>query len=113
MTLLRSLTRPIAIARPAAPMALSGKVLSIDHVAVQLRCSIDAVRRIPRSELPARQGPGKQLLYLGDDVLSYVSKKPVQKHSGWRGTRRDQLKNESKVVRLDSSPFERVRRNLA
>jgi len=53
-------------------------ILTVEGVAKLLQCTIDAVRRIPDSHLPAHQGPGKHLLYLRDDVITYV-----------RGTSRD------------------------
>ncbi len=47
-------------------------ILTVEGVAKLLQCTIDAVRRIPDSHLPAHQGPGKHLLYLRDEVIRYV-----------------------------------------
>ena len=58
-------------------MGADSEVLSIFDVERILRCSVDTVRRIPRTELPARDGPGKHLLYLRSDVLRYVAARPV------------------------------------
>ena len=44
---------------------------TINAVALVLRCNVDYVRRIPRSELPYAK-PGKRNLFLPDDVISYV-----------------------------------------
>lgn len=47
-------------------------ILTVEGVAKLLQCTIDAVRRIPDSHLRAHQGPGKHLLYLRDEVVTYV-----------------------------------------
>lgn len=47
-------------------------VLTVEGVAKLLQCTIDAVRRIPDSHLPAHQVAGKHLLYLRDEVIGYV-----------------------------------------
>ncbi len=52
------------------------EILSIENVAQILNCSVDRVRRISRKELPARSGPGRGLLYLREDLISYVKRKP-------------------------------------
>jgi len=46
-------------------------VWTINAVALVLRCNVDLVYRIPRSELPYAK-PGKRNLFLPDDVISYV-----------------------------------------
>lgn len=43
----------------------------VENVAQMLGCSVDTVRRIPRSELPASK-PGKRVLYLKEDVIDYI-----------------------------------------
>lgn len=60
--------RPVLVAAP--------DVLFVEDVAQMLRCSVDQVRRIPRSDLPAYEGPGKHLLYLREDVIRYVRSRP-------------------------------------
>jgi hypothetical protein len=47
-------------------------ILFIENVASMLGCSVDHVRRIERSKLPASRGVGRRLLYLREDVLRYV-----------------------------------------
>ena len=47
-------------------------ILTVDQIAVLLRCSVDQARRIPRTELPAYQGPGKYVLFFRDEVTSYL-----------------------------------------
>lgn len=56
-------------------------VLTVDKVAAMLRCSVDQARRIPRTELPAYQGPGKYLLYFRQDVMSYLRGRPRKNES--------------------------------
>jgi len=51
-------------------------ILSIENVSCLLHCSIDTVRRIPRSELPAYR-VGKSNLYLKEDVIKFVRSKPA------------------------------------
>ena len=48
------------------------EILFIENVAATLGCSIDHVRRISRSELPACRSAGRRLLYLREDVVRYV-----------------------------------------
>jgi helix-turn-helix protein len=50
----------------------TGDILFIENVAEMLGCSVDHVRRIPRSELAASRGAGRRLLYLREDVIRYV-----------------------------------------
>jgi hypothetical protein len=86
------------------------EILTVTHVAAFLQCSVDAARRIPRAELPARQGPGKVLLYLREDVISYVMRLPVR---GRRTVKVVAPVATSTVVTLDqSSRMERVRKRL-
>lgn len=58
--------------RPARFHGPSEDVLTVDEVAAILRCSVDQARRIPRTELPAYQGPGKYVLFFREDVLRYL-----------------------------------------
>lgn len=48
------------------------EILFVENVAGMLGCSVDHVRRISRSELPASRGVGRRLLYLREDVIRYV-----------------------------------------
>lgn len=52
-------------------------VLVLEDVARILRCDVDTVRRIPRTLLKARKGPGRFRLYLRSDVLAYIEALPV------------------------------------
>lgn len=52
-------------------------ILTVEGVAKLLQCTMDTVRRIPKSGLPARIGPGKHLLYLRSEVLQYVYLLPL------------------------------------
>ena len=52
-------------------------VLVLEDVARILRCSLDTVRRIPRTQLRARNGPGRLHIYLRSDVLAYIAALPV------------------------------------
>lgn len=67
----------------ALTIARSG-ILSIDEVAAMLRCSVDTVRRIPVDDLASYDGPGRGVLYLMDDVRSYLQhrKRRVKRRSG-------------------------------
>lgn len=56
----------------------------VENVALMLGCSVDRVRRIPRSELPARSGPSKRLLYLRKDVTKYVERLPTDGNAKWQ-----------------------------
>lgn len=47
-------------------------ILGVVDVAKALRCSEDAVRRIPQEKLPAHNGPGKHVLYLRSELITYV-----------------------------------------
>lgn len=47
-------------------------ILTVEGVAKLLHCSVDKVRRIPKSALPARRSVGKHVLYLRSEVLEYV-----------------------------------------
>jgi hypothetical protein len=55
-------------------------VLVVDQVAHVMRCSVDTVRRIPRSDLPYHR-PGKHNLYFREDVLRYVRSRRVSVNS--------------------------------
>lgn len=46
-------------------------ILVVEEVAYKLRCTVDFARRIPRSLLPAYR-VGRRLLYLRDDVITYL-----------------------------------------
>lgn len=52
--------------------SLNFEIISLIEVSVLLRCSIGQARRISRTELPARKGPGRQLLYLKTEVIDYI-----------------------------------------
>ena len=52
-------------------------ILEIEDVAKILRCSVDKVRRIPKTELVARTGPGKKLLYHRADIRNYFKNLPL------------------------------------
>ena len=67
------------------------EILSIEEAAGILKCSVDRIRRIPRSELPARTGPGRGLLYLRADLIVYVKGKPScnRRNSGLSPSDRD------------------------
>lgn len=73
---LTALTTALTIAR-------SG-ILSIEEVAAMLRCSIDTVRRIPVDDLASYDGPGRGVLYLMDDVRTYLQhrKRRIKRRSG-------------------------------
>lgn len=58
--------------RPARFHGPSDDVLTVDQVAAILRCSVDQARRIPRTDLPAYQGPGKYVLFFREDVHRYL-----------------------------------------
>lgn len=53
------------------------EILDIDQVAAWLRCSVDTVRRIPRTELMPRRGPGRAHLYLREDIIEYLRHRPL------------------------------------
>jgi hypothetical protein len=94
----------------ASSVVPRSEILTVTHVAAFLQCSVDAARRIPRTELPARQGPGKVLLYLREDVISYVKRLPVR---GRRTVKAVVPLVASTVVTLDQSTrLERVRKRL-
>ena len=52
-------------------------ILTVEGVAKLLHCTVDTVRRIPKSALPARSGPGKHVLYLRSEVLQYFQLLPL------------------------------------
>jgi hypothetical protein len=59
--------------KPAGLMErIAAGILTGEHVAWLLACSMDTVRRIPRDRLPAYEGAGRYLLYFLDDVQRYV-----------------------------------------
>lgn len=47
-------------------------ILTVEGVAKLLHCTIDKVRRIPKSALSARRSVGKHFLYLRSEVIEYV-----------------------------------------
>lgn len=49
--------------------------LTVEGVARLMRCSVDSARRIPRDELPAYLGPGRHLLYLRADLVTYLRRR--------------------------------------
>lgn len=67
--------------RPSRFTANPDDVLTVEQVAVVLRCSVDQARRIPRTELPAYRGPGKYVLFFREDVLSYLRSRPRKNES--------------------------------
>jgi hypothetical protein len=81
----RSLDRDLRERHPHMFHGPDGDILSVDQVAATLRCSVDQARRIPRTELPAYQGPGKYVLYFRDDVLSYLRSRPRKNESMAQG----------------------------
>lgn len=52
-------------------------ILTVEGVAKLLHCTVDKVRRIPKSALAARCGPGKHVLYLRSEVMDYVRLLPL------------------------------------
>jgi hypothetical protein len=56
----------------STPVRLDPDILTVEEVALILRCKVDTARRIPRDQLPAHPGPGRHRLYLREDVLAYV-----------------------------------------
>lgn len=65
-------------------------VLTAEETALLLRCSLDSNRRLSREELPARVGPGGQLLYLHDDILDYLRGAPgIEKRGSGFGNKRE------------------------
>jgi hypothetical protein len=79
------LERDMKVRHPGAFHEADADILSVDQVAATLRCSVDQARRIPRTELPAYQGPGKYVLYFRDDVLSYLRSRPRKNESMAQG----------------------------
>lgn len=65
------------VSSAAPPEVIDQDILTVDQVAKLLRCSVDTVRRIPREELPAYQGPGKWVLYLRADLIQYLRQRQV------------------------------------
>ena len=53
-------------------------ILDIGQVAALLRCSVDTVRRIPRGDLAPRRGPGRSNLYLREDLVDYLRRRPAR-----------------------------------
>lgn len=52
----------------------SSEVLTIEGLANFLCCSVASAREIPPEELPRRQGPGRALLFLKEDVIRYLKR---------------------------------------
>lgn len=81
-------------------------ILDVEGVADLLRCSVDHVRRIPRTELRARR-VAKRILYLREDVKSYLASRPVQGESRFVRARAvdkrtsDAIDDGDDVVRFD------------
>ena len=71
VSLKRDLTPALAPTKQCHSL-LDWDILDINDVASLLRCSVDTVRRIPREELPACEGPGRPKLYLREDILTYL-----------------------------------------
>lgn len=94
----RRYTAPILEQNPNPKPRHDPEILGIERVANILQCSIDKVRRISRTELQARRGPGKSLLYLRADVLNYVEGLPV--------TNKQQQSAEADDLNLSSSKFD-------
>ena len=63
--------------QPRSKILNDPDILEIEDVARILRCSVDKVRRIPKTELVARTGPGKKLLYHRADILDYFKNLPL------------------------------------
>ena len=60
---------------PSHVPLLDPDILDIEDVARLLRCAVDTVRRIPKSELPVCDGPGKRHLYLREDIILYLRRR--------------------------------------
>ncbi len=60
------------------------EVLTVEQVAGILRCSVDQARRIPRTELPGYDGPGRYVLYFREDVLRYLRSRPLKNEQAAR-----------------------------
>lgn len=56
---------------------LDRDVLSLNEVAIILRCTRDTVRRIPRDELYVYRGPGRARLYLREDLKRYLRQRRI------------------------------------
>ena len=71
----------------AVLISASSGILSLDDAAAVLRCSIDSLRRVPISELPTYEGPGRGVLYMLDDIQQYLrTRKRLQRRGSGLGT---------------------------
>ena len=77
-------------------------IMCVADVAKALHCTVDAVRRIPDTQLRAYRGPGKNLLFVRSEVIAYVMSRPRRPDApkadkaadtrAWSSTARDTLK---------------------
>ena len=58
--------------------ALDPDILTIEELAEVLRCSVDTLRRVSLSELPAYR-VGRHNLYLREDVIRFLRKRRVER----------------------------------
>ena len=75
------------------------EVLTIEGVAEYLHCSVASVRALSATDLPPREGPGRRLLFLREDILRYLLRGERQR----AGISADMVR-EAEALVLESPP---------
>lgn len=57
-------------------MMFEDDLLDIQQAAAFLRCSVDTLRRVPRSQLPVYR-PGRHNLYFRRDLMAFARSRPA------------------------------------
>lgn len=98
------------ILRAAIISAASG-ILSLHDAAKLLNCSVDSLRRVPIEQLPTYAGPGRCVLYMLDDIRSYLrNQKRIERRGSGLGINSNRPRPEP--YRAVSNPADIALRNL-
>jgi hypothetical protein len=92
----------------SVPAPANKDILSIEEVAAIFKCGISSVRRISPEDLPRCEGPGRNLLFLHEDLVKFLRARTQteRRNSGLsqpKTTRRRKSCVESKVNFLEDT----------